>query len=69
MNDITLTDLVQSGMSEKVVLAIMYLSAFISCFVLAFIRSWQLALALSSIIPCTAVAASLMSVFVSKYML
>lgn len=56
-------------MSEKVALCVMYISSFITCFVLAYIRSWRLALALSSILPCTAVAAALMNNFVSKYML
>jgi ATP-binding cassette subfamily B (MDR/TAP) protein 1 len=42
-------DLVQQAISEKVPLAVCYTSAFVTGFVLAFARSWKLALALSSI--------------------
>ncbi|EGO23855.1 hypothetical protein SERLADRAFT_450147 [Serpula lacrymans var. lacrymans S7.9] len=62
------THLVQQGMSEKVALVVNFLSAFATGFILAYIRSWRLALALSSILPCIAVTGSVMNRFVSKYM-
>lgn len=61
-------DLVQQGMSEKVALAISYISAFFTGFVLAYIQSWRLALAMSSILPCIAITGAVMNKFVSKYM-
>ncbi|KAL1744419.1 ste6-like protein [Schizophyllum fasciatum] len=62
------THLVQQGTSEKVALVISFLAAFVTGFVLAYVRSWRLALALSSIIPCIAVTGGVMNKFVSKYM-
>ncbi|KAL0955249.1 hypothetical protein HGRIS_004144 [Hohenbuehelia grisea] len=60
------THLVQQGMSEKVTLTVNYLSAFTTGFVVAYIRNWRLALALSSSLPCIAVAGGLMDAFMSK---
>ncbi|KAJ4482117.1 P-loop containing nucleoside triphosphate hydrolase protein [Lentinula aciculospora] len=62
------THLVQQGMSEKVALVVNFLSAFITGFVLAYARNWRLALAMSSILPCIALAGGLMNKFISKYM-
>ncbi|ESK90451.1 multidrug resistance protein 1 [Moniliophthora roreri MCA 2997] len=62
------THLVQQGVSEKVALVVNFGSAFIAGFVLAYIRSWRLALAMSSILPCIAIAGGIMNKFVSKYM-
>lgn len=45
-----------------------FISAFITGFVIAYIRSWRLALALSSILPCIAIAGGVMNKSVSKYM-
>ncbi|KAG1804628.1 P-loop containing nucleoside triphosphate hydrolase protein [Suillus subaureus] len=61
------TSLVQLGISEKVTLAVTFVSAFFVGFILAFARSWRLALALSSILPCIMVVAGTMKQFVSKY--
>ena len=55
-------------MSEKVALAVSFIAAFITGFVLAYIRSWRLALAMSSILPCIVIAGAIMNVFMSKYM-
>ncbi|KAF8995780.1 ABC transporter type 1, transmembrane domain-containing protein [Cyathus striatus] len=44
------------------------LSTFITGFVLAYIRSWRLALAMSSILPCMILAGGIMNKFVSTYM-
>ncbi|KAG9099473.1 GTPase-activating protein [Ceratobasidium sp. 370] len=62
------THLVQQGISEKVPLVISYLGAFFTGFILAYIRSWRLALAISSILPCIAITGALMNKFVSTYM-
>lgn len=58
----------QQGISEKVALVVNFLAAFVTGFVLAYIRSWRLALALSTILPCIAITGSVMNKFVSKYM-
>jgi ATP-binding cassette, subfamily B (MDR/TAP), member 1 len=60
-------DLVQQGISEKVALVVNFLSAFFTGFILAYIRSWRLALALSSILPCIGITGALMNKFVSRY--
>ncbi|QRW20258.1 ABC transporter transmembrane region [Rhizoctonia solani] len=62
------THLVQQGMSEKVPLIVSYLGAFFTGFILAYIRSWRLALAVSSILPCIAITGAIMNKFVSTYM-
>ncbi|KIL62960.1 hypothetical protein M378DRAFT_80370 [Amanita muscaria Koide BX008] len=50
------THMVQQGISEKVALIVHFIAAFISGFALAYARSWKLALALTSIFPCIAIA-------------
>jgi ABC-type multidrug transport system fused ATPase/permease subunit len=60
-------DLVQLGISEKVGLAVSFMSTFFVGFILAYVRSWRLALALSSILPCIIIIGSIMNKFVSKY--
>ncbi|EIN12733.1 P-loop containing nucleoside triphosphate hydrolase protein [Punctularia strigosozonata HHB-11173 SS5] len=62
------THLVQQGISEKVALVIMFIAAFFTGFILAYVRNWRLALALTSIIPCIAIMGGTMNRFVSKYM-
>lgn len=61
-------DLVQQGISEKVALVVNFLAAFVTGFVLAYIRSWRLALALSSILPCIGITGGVMNKFISTYM-
>jgi len=61
-------DLVQQGISEKVALTLSFGSAFATGFILAYARSWRLALALSSILPCLALTGAMMNKFVSRYM-
>lgn len=61
------TDLVQLGISEKVAMVVMYLSAFATGYILAFIRSWRLSLALSAILPCIIIAGTFMNKYMSKY--
>ncbi|KAH9849517.1 P-loop containing nucleoside triphosphate hydrolase protein [Lenzites betulinus] len=62
------THLVQQGISEKVALVVNFLAAFVTGFVLAYVRSWRLALAMSSILPCIAIAGGVMNKFLSMYM-
>ncbi|KAF9019020.1 P-loop containing nucleoside triphosphate hydrolase protein [Hymenopellis radicata] len=62
------TDLVQQGMSEKVALVVTFISAFITGFVLAYARSWRLALALTSLLPCIGITGTIMNKAISKYM-
>ncbi|KAH0832051.1 ste6-like protein [Lanmaoa asiatica] len=62
------THLVQQGMSEKVALVVSFVAAFLTGFILAYARCWRLALAMSSILPCTALTGGIMNKFVSKYM-
>jgi len=61
-------DLVQQGISEKVALVVNFAGAFICGFVLGFARSWRLALAMSSILPCIAITGGIMNKFISSYM-
>ncbi|PCH40227.1 multidrug resistance protein 1 [Wolfiporia cocos MD-104 SS10] len=62
------THLVQQGISEKVAIVLNFFSAFVTGFVLAYIRSWRLALALSSMLPCIALTGGIMNRFISGYM-
>ncbi|KAJ3513963.1 hypothetical protein NLJ89_g2654 [Agrocybe chaxingu] len=62
------THLVQQGMSEKVALVVNFVSAFICGFVLGYVKSWRLALAMTAIIPCLAVTSGAWDYFVAKYM-
>lgn len=61
-------DLVQQAISEKVALVVNFSASFITGYVLAFIRSWRLALALSSTLPCILIAGAVMNKTMSKYM-
>ncbi|KAK4047990.1 hypothetical protein OIV83_005024 [Microbotryomycetes sp. JL201] len=61
------THLIQEGISDKISITVMFLSTFVTGFVIAFIRNWRLALAISSIIPCIAIAGAVMNKFISKY--
>ncbi|PPQ96673.1 hypothetical protein CVT26_010302 [Gymnopilus dilepis] len=62
------THLVQQGISEKVALVVNFLGAFVCGFALAYARSWRLALAMSSILPCIAITGGIMNKFISTYM-
>ncbi|KAI5121086.1 hypothetical protein M0805_008599 [Coniferiporia weirii] len=62
------THLIQQGMSEKVALSVQFIAAFVTGFIVAYVRSWRLALALSSILPCIAITGGVMNKIVSKYM-
>ncbi|KAG6840985.1 hypothetical protein C0991_002875 [Blastosporella zonata] len=62
------THLVQQGISEKVALVVNFGAAFITGFVLAFIRNWRLAFALSSMLPVMGITGGVMNKAISKYM-
>ncbi|KAF8919003.1 multidrug resistance protein 1 [Mucidula mucida] len=62
------THLVQQGMSEKVALVVTFIAAFVTGFVLAYARSWRLALALTSLLPCIGITGAIMNKSISKYM-
>ncbi|KAJ6585057.1 P-loop containing nucleoside triphosphate hydrolase protein [Mycena capillaripes] len=62
------THLVQQGISEKVALVVNFLAAFVTGFIVAYVQSWRLALAMSSILPCIAITGGVMNKTVSRYM-
>ena len=66
--DPTSSDLVQQGISEKIPMAISFLSSFFVGFIIAYTQQWKVALAISSIIPIIAITGVLLNGFVSKYM-
>ncbi|KAG8998635.1 GTPase-activating protein, partial [Tulasnella sp. 427] len=61
------THLIQQGISEKVALIVSFISAFATGFVLAYAKSWRLALALSSLLPCIVITGGLMQKFEGRY--
>ena len=66
--NLAFTDLVHEGISEKVALAVTYVAAFIVGQVLAYVKSWRLALSLTfSLIPSIGMTGALMNKFVSAY--
>ncbi|CDO69243.1 hypothetical protein BN946_scf185042.g145 [Trametes cinnabarina] len=62
------THVVQQGISEAVGHIFNYLSAFVTGYVLAYVRSWRLALAMTSMLPGISIAGALMDHFLAKYM-
>jgi ATP-binding cassette subfamily B (MDR/TAP) protein 1 len=60
-------DLVHQGISEKVAVAVSFISAFFTGFILAYSRNWRLALAMTSILPCISITGGIMNKFISKY--
>ncbi|KAL5524544.1 hypothetical protein ACEPAF_9684 [Sanghuangporus sanghuang] len=62
------THLIQMGISEKVAIVVQFLSSFITGFIVAYARSWRLALALTSVLPCIGISGAVMNKFVSKFM-
>jgi len=60
-------DLVQQGISEKVALSVSFISSFLTGFIMAYARSWRLALALTTILPCIGITGGVMNKFVSRY--
>ncbi|KZP01325.1 P-loop containing nucleoside triphosphate hydrolase protein [Calocera viscosa TUFC12733] len=62
------THLIQQGTSEKIPLIVSFIGAFVTGFIIAYIRSWRLALALSAILPCIGITGTIMNKFISKLM-
>ncbi|KAJ7442269.1 P-loop containing nucleoside triphosphate hydrolase protein [Mycena latifolia] len=62
------TNLVQQGISEKVPLLVSFVSSFLTGFIVAFVRSWRLALAMCAIFPCIAITGTVMNKYMSRYM-
>ena len=60
-------DLVQQAISEKVAIIVSSISSFFIGFAIAYVRCWQLALAMSSVLLCLIITGALMNKFVSKY--
>jgi len=58
--------LIQEGISDKIPMSVMFLATFVTGFVVAYIRSWKLALSMTSIIPCVMISGSVMNVFIAK---
>jgi ABC-type multidrug transport system, ATPase and permease components len=59
-----LSDLVQLGISEKVPIIITYISSLIAGFVVAYVKEWRLALALTVLLPLLTVTGGVMNYFV-----
>ncbi|KAL1916609.1 uncharacterized protein VTP21DRAFT_5800 [Calcarisporiella thermophila] len=59
------TFLIQEGLSDKVGLAIQYISMFISGFIIAFVFSWRLTLVLLAVVPLLALCGFLLTKLVS----
>ncbi|EJC99281.1 P-loop containing nucleoside triphosphate hydrolase protein [Fomitiporia mediterranea MF3/22] len=59
--------LIQQGISEKVTLAVHFLAAIVTGFIVAYVRLWRLALALTSILPFISITDAIMNKFVSKF--
>jgi ATP-binding cassette subfamily B (MDR/TAP) protein 1 len=59
---------VQQGISEKIALVANFAGSFFCGFALAYARSWRLALAMSSILPCVALTGAIMNKVVSGSM-
>lgn len=63
-NDI---QLIQEGISDKMPMSVMFVATFVAGFVVAYIKSWQLSLAMSSMLPCIIGAGAAMNVFITKF--
>ncbi|KZT57970.1 multidrug resistance protein 1 [Calocera cornea HHB12733] len=62
------TQLIQAGIGEKVPIVVTYLSSFVAGYIIAYVRSWRLALALTSILPCISISVGIVSYFVGNAM-
>ncbi|KAF8902794.1 multidrug resistance protein 1 [Gymnopilus junonius] len=62
------SDTLQQGTSEKVAMVVEQFSSFLTGFVVAYVRSWRLALALTSILPCIVLTGGIMSALMSRSM-
>jgi ATP-binding cassette subfamily B (MDR/TAP) protein 1 len=55
-------------MSEKVALIVSFVGSFLTGFIVAYVRNWRLALALTSMVPFMAASGAVMNIFLAKYM-
>ncbi|EJU03194.1 multidrug resistance protein 1 [Dacryopinax primogenitus] len=62
------THLIQQGTSEKIPLIMTFVAAFITGFIIAYVRSWRLALACTAVIPCIGITGAVMNHFISIFM-
>ena len=62
------THLIQQGISEKVALVASFFAAFVTGFVLAYIRNARLAGVLTVMLPCIGITGAVMNKRVSTYM-
>jgi ATP-binding cassette subfamily B (MDR/TAP) protein 1 len=62
------THLVQEAISEKVAIVFFTIAAFFSSIIIAYIKNWKLALALTSVLPCMIITGGVMNKAVAKYM-
>lgn len=61
------THLIQEGISDKIPISIMFIATFVTGFIVAYVKSWKLALAMSSIVPYIILAGAAMNVFVTRF--
>ncbi|GAA6027193.1 hypothetical protein JCM8097_002472 [Rhodosporidiobolus ruineniae] len=61
------THLIQEAISDKIAISAQFVAIFIAGFVIAIIRNWRLALVISTIIPCIAIAGGTMNKYISGY--
>ncbi|KAH9940672.1 P-loop containing nucleoside triphosphate hydrolase protein [Amylocystis lapponica] len=59
--------LIQDGISEKIGHLASFTASFFTGFIIAFVKCWQLALALSSILPFIMISVGVMNTFLSKH--
>ncbi|CAJ0754315.1 23090_t:CDS:2 [Entrophospora sp. SA101] len=61
------THLIQDGISEKVVVAVQYFCAFITGFIIAFVKNWKMTLVICCVIPLIAITSGIMNKLTSAY--
>ncbi|GAA99245.1 uncharacterized protein L969DRAFT_93707 [Mixia osmundae IAM 14324] len=61
------THSIYEGISEKLPVTVQFLSTFVAAFIIAYIRSWKLALALTAIVPVIMISGGIMVSLQSKY--
>ncbi|KAK0548355.1 hypothetical protein OC845_003627 [Tilletia horrida] len=59
--------LIQEGISDKIPSSLMFLATFFAGFIVAYVRSWKLALTMTSTIPCVMISGSVMNVFIGRW--
>jgi len=62
------THLIQDGISEKVAMAFAYVAQFLSAFIIAFVKSWKMTLAICALIPLVAITTAILNKYTSIFM-